>query len=124
MQAHMPGICGVFEKDLGFMRNQVANDFAEVQRNRALFLKNTSGRLNPFEVRAELQRLTTLATAMKTADDALAGTKASVEQLAAAHQALDQAFTKDTKTLASLINTLSVEAQRISCYYNSLQTNN
>jgi prefoldin subunit 5 len=65
-----------------------------------------------------------LANAKKTADDALAGTKESVEKLAAAHQTLDRAFTKDTKRLSSLINAVSEEARTASSYYNSLRTNN
>jgi hypothetical protein len=123
MQEHMPEICGVFEKDLDFMRNQVANDFSEVRRNSALYLKNNFNDLEPFQVRAELQRLNTLDIAKKTADDALAGTKKSIENLAAAHQALSQAFTRDTNGLSSLISSVSEEAQRVSSYYNSLQTN-
>lgn len=124
MQARMPGICGIFEKDLDFMRNQLANDFDEVQRNSALYLQANFHKLEPFEVRAELERLITLANAKKTADDALAGTKESVEKLAAAHQTLDRAFTKDTKRLSSLINAVSEEARTVSSYYNSLRTNN
>jgi two-component sensor histidine kinase len=124
MQAHMPGICGVFEKDLDLMRTQLGNDYEEEQRNSALYLKVNFSKLQPFQVRSELQRLIKLANAKQKADDALAGTKASVESLAAAHQALDKAFTKDTKGLASLISAVSEEARRASSYYNYLQTNN
>lgn len=124
MQAHMPGICGVFEKDLDVMRNQLANDYEEQKRNSTLYLKANFAKLAPFQVRAELQRLTMLANAKKTAEDALAGTKASVEKLDAAHRALDKAFTKDKNGLASLISAVSDEAHQVSSYYNSLQTNN
>jgi hypothetical protein len=124
MQARMPGICGVFERDLDLMRNQLANDFDEEQRNSALYLKNNFSKLGPLQVRGELRRLIELAKAKKTAEDALAGTKESVEKLAAAHQSLDKAFTKDTKRLASLISAVSEEARTVSSYYNSLRTNN
>jgi hypothetical protein len=123
MQKYVPEICQVLEKDLGYVHNQVTNDFTQNARHMELYLQKSYHDLDPIQRRAELARLVALNNSMKTADAALTLTQSSLEKIETAHQALDQAFTADTSKLSSLINEASGEAQRVAAYYNSLRTN-
>jgi hypothetical protein len=123
MQKYVPEICQVLEKDLGYVHNQVTNDYTQNARHMELYLQKSYDDLDPIQRRAELARLVALNTSMKTADAALTLTQSSIEKIATAHQALDQAFTADTSKLSSLINEASGEAQRVAAYYNTLRTN-
>jgi hypothetical protein len=123
MQKYVPAICEVLEKDFAIMHNQLTNDFDATIRHTTLYLRNNYDHLDPIQRRAELEHLVALRMAMKKADAALTTTQSSVEKIKAAHQVLDQAFTKDTSNISSLINEASGEAQRVAAYYNSIQTN-
>jgi len=123
MQKIVPEICLVLEKDLGYVHNQLTNDFSQTARHADLYLQENYKVLNPIQRRAELDRLVALNTAMKKADAALTMTQSSIAKIESAHQALDQAFTKDTGNIGSLINQARGEAQRVAAYYNSLRTN-
>jgi hypothetical protein len=123
MQKRVPDICLVLEKDLVFVHNQVTNDFTQTSRHTDLYLQKSYNDLDPIQRRAELERLVALNVAMKKADAALTMTQSSIGKMESAHQALDQAFSKDTSNISSLIGEASGEAQRVAAYYNSLRTN-
>ena len=123
MQKLVPEICQVLEKDLVFVHNQVTNDFTQTSRHADLYLQKNYDHLDPIQRRQELERLVALNVAMKKADATLTMTQSSMSKMQSAHQALDQAFSKDTTQLSALINEASGEAQRVAAYYNSLRTN-
>ncbi|HEV7924361.1 MAG TPA: hypothetical protein VGR14_03340 [Verrucomicrobiae bacterium] len=123
MQKQVPAICQLLEKDFAIMHNQLTNDFTETERNTDLYLQTSYHSLDPIQRRTELKHLAALSIEMHKADATMTAIQSSVEKIEAAHQALDQAFTKDTSNVSSLINEASGEAQRVAAYYNSLRTN-
>ncbi len=123
MQKQVPAICQLLEKDFAIMHNQLVNDFTDIERNTDLYLQKSYHTLDPIQRRAELKHLAALSIVMQKADASMTAIQSSVEKIETAHQALDQAFTKDTSNLSSLINEASGEAQRVAAYYNSLRTN-
>jgi len=123
MQKQVPAICQLLEKDFAIMHNQLTNDFTDTARNTDLYLQQSYPHLDPVQRRAELRHLAALNAARQKADASMTAIQSSVAKIQAAHQALDQAFTKDTTNLRSLISEASGEAQRVAAYYNSLRTN-
>jgi hypothetical protein len=124
MQTNVPQICRVLQKDFGYLRKELTNDCHFTQFSARVYYEKNFNHLDPFQRRAEIEHMVALSKEMETADAALAGTQELFGKLALAHQALSEAFTKDTSNLKSLIGEVSGEGQRVAAYYNSLRTNN
>jgi hypothetical protein len=123
MKGPVNAICGLLSADLARLHGELRAEYQQTLMNDDKGMIDNWPRLTPMERRGELRNLEHLTASLNKADSTLLDLQGAVTNLAAAHEALDQVFTKDNTTAASLIEEFSAEAQGIGKYYNSLGTN-
>ena len=122
MKGPVNTICRLLSKDLARVHGELRAEYEQTRQNDDRSMIENWPRLSVVERREELRNLTQLTLAVQRADSTLAALQTDVRDLAAAHEALDEVFTKNSANAAALIDDFAAQALRISSYYNSLQT--
>jgi len=116
-------ICRLLEKDLKSLRPQLRETFKQTLKNDNDGMIHDWPTLTTAQKREAVCNEVRLVSEMQQCDSSLAALQSAITNLAAAHSSLDQLFTTNRLKASALIDQFSAEAQRISTYYNSLQTN-
>jgi len=124
MKGPVNAICGLLSSDLVRLRGELKAEYQQTMINDDTGMNDNWARLTPMERRAELKNLETLTATLNQTDATLADLQSAVTNLASAHEALDEVFTKNNANAISLIEQFKSQAEDIGKYYNSLGTNN
>jgi hypothetical protein len=123
MDPHVEQLCKLLNDDIVILRRQSKNDYEGLSRQEWTFIQSNKDKLNPIQLRDEVQKLPTYRKNEQSTDALLAGLHSSLEQLALTHHALAAAAQgNNPETLTAKLGELLAAGNDIKTYYKSLPT--
>src|ERR1035437_7552809 len=123
MDPHVEQLCKLLNDDIVILRRQSKNDYEGLSRQEWTFIQSNKDKLNPIQLRDEVQKLPTYRKNEQSTDALLAGLHSSLEQLALTHHALAAAAQDNNpETLTAKLGELLAAGNDLKTYYKSLPT--
>ena len=123
MDPQVEQLCKLLNDDIVILRRSSKKDYEDLERQEWTFIQSNKDKLNPVQLRDEVEKLPTYRKDEQSADALLAGLHNSLSQLALTHHALAAAAQgNNPETLTARLGELVAAGNDLKTYYKSLPT--